>query len=170
MSKRDEILDIAELGYRTGGFSGISYRDIASELGIKSASIHYHFPHKEDLGKAVVERYAATFLDSLGPPDSKSDKISDRVERLCSAYHNAFLTANATCLCAVLGSVSPQLPEKVRSAVTVFFKQLIEWTAKATDQPSPHLIATLQGAMVLSVATGNPGHLDDVINKIRKDY
>ncbi|MEP2990219.1 MAG: TetR/AcrR family transcriptional regulator [Parasphingorhabdus sp.] len=170
MSKREEILDIAERGYRTGGFSGISYRDIAAELGIKSASIHYHFPHKEDLGKAVVERYADNFIDSLGAPDSNNDVISDRVTRLANAYRNAFADAKASCLCAVLGSVSPQLPSKVQKAVRVFFDRLLDWTQKATEKPSPELIAMLQGAMILSVATDDPNHLDQVISKIREEY
>lgn len=170
MSKREEILDIAELGYRTGGFSGISYREIAAELGIKSASIHYHFPHKEDLGQAVVERYTDRFMENLGVPDSENDEISDRIERLTNAYRDAYVSAQASCLCAVLGSVSSHLPHKVQIAIEHFFERLLDWTEAAIETPGSHLIAMLQGAMVLSVATGEPKHLDDVIARIRENY
>ena len=31
---------------RRGGFHGFSFRDLAADVGIKSASVHYHFPIK----------------------------------------------------------------------------------------------------------------------------
>ena len=40
----DRILDIAERLVQTRGFNRFSYADIAAELGITTASVHYHFP------------------------------------------------------------------------------------------------------------------------------
>ena len=54
--KAEEILEVAERHMRAGGFDAVSFRDIAAEVGIKSASVHYHFPQKADLGAAVVQR------------------------------------------------------------------------------------------------------------------
>jgi len=50
------ILDIAERQMRQHGYNAVSYRDIAAEMGIKSASLHYHFPKKADLGISLVKR------------------------------------------------------------------------------------------------------------------
>ena len=58
MSDRDtrmEIIDLAERLVRVRGYNGFSYRDLAEQIGIKTASIHYHFPTKADLGEAMVE-------------------------------------------------------------------------------------------------------------------
>src|SRR6185369_16920377 len=49
-----QILDAAETLIQTRSYSAFSYQDIADELGIRKASIHYHFATKADLGVAVV--------------------------------------------------------------------------------------------------------------------
>ena len=59
-SKRT-IMNMAEALLQDKGFNGFSYANIASELGVKNAAIHYHFPTKEDLGRAVVKRYRDRF-------------------------------------------------------------------------------------------------------------
>lgn len=166
-------MDIAESGYRQGGFAGLSFRDIAAALDMKSASVHYHFPHKEDLGKAVVERYADNLFDTLGAADSAEDKIDDRIRRLISAYQAAYAEGESSCLCAVLGSVSPQLPPAVQTAVDHFFARLIAWTEKALIDTEPsaypnaaHIISALQGAMILSVATRDSRYLDNVAHDL----
>ena len=60
-----QILDLAETLIQTRGYSAFSYQDIADSLGIRKASIHYHFPSKADLGVAVVDRYMARFDGAL---------------------------------------------------------------------------------------------------------
>src|SRR6185295_2042375 len=61
----EQILDLAETLIQTRGYSAFSYQDIADSLGIRKASIHYHFPSKTDLGIAVVDRYVARFGGAL---------------------------------------------------------------------------------------------------------
>ena len=61
----EQILDLAETLIQTRGYSAFSYQDIADDLGIRKASIHYHFPSKTDLGVAVVDRYMARLDDAL---------------------------------------------------------------------------------------------------------
>ncbi|MEO9468246.1 TetR/AcrR family transcriptional regulator [Parasphingorhabdus sp.] len=169
-STRDQILDLAEHGYRKGGFASLSYRDIAAKLGIKSASVHYHFAHKEDLGKAVVERYTANIIKALGAPDEPGVSPEKRLQRLASTYRAAYAEADSSCLCAVLGSVSPDLPQSVQQSILGFFKQILNWTETATQGSSgfgsAHIISALQGAMILSVATGDGSYLDRVANEL----
>ena len=50
---------------QTCGFNGFSYADIAAELGITKASLHYHFQSKAELGDALIARYARRFADAL---------------------------------------------------------------------------------------------------------
>ena len=52
------ILDAAERRMQIGGFGGFSFREIAADVGIKSSSVHYHFPTKENLAAAVCESSA----------------------------------------------------------------------------------------------------------------
>ena len=55
----DRILDIVEELIQTRGYNSFSYQDVATRIGIRTASIHYHFPAKADLGRVVIERYSA---------------------------------------------------------------------------------------------------------------
>jgi TetR/AcrR family transcriptional repressor of nem operon len=48
-------LDIAEQLVQTRGFNGFSYADIAAEIGISKASLHYHFPTKAMLGERLID-------------------------------------------------------------------------------------------------------------------
>jgi len=61
----EQILDLAETLIQTRGYSAFSYQDIAEALGIRKASIHYHFPSKTDLGVAVIDRYIERFDTAL---------------------------------------------------------------------------------------------------------
>ena len=57
---RECIIQTAHRLLLQRGINGFSYRDIAEPLGVKNAAIHYHFPSKMDLIKALIEdNYAA---------------------------------------------------------------------------------------------------------------
>src|ERR1700733_2743383 len=73
----ERILDIAERLVQTRGFNNFSYADIASELGITTASLHYHFPGKAELGLALITRYGERFSHALsqieqGQPNARA--------------------------------------------------------------------------------------------------
>lgn len=165
---RETILDAAERGLRRGGYDAVSFRDVAETVGVKSASVHHHFPKKADLARAVVARYAERFLSTLGRPDDPAETPRDRLARLAAAYRIALTGEGTGCLCAVLGAVCSALPEPVASEVARFFERLVDWIATALDgagrnAPTPmETIAALQGAMVLAIATGRPAALDEV--------
>ncbi|WP_442915763.1 TetR/AcrR family transcriptional regulator [Leisingera sp. SS27] len=60
----ERILGVAEKAARLGRCNAFSFREIAAEIGTKSASVHYHFPAKEAAGKALVEQYSDNFSRS----------------------------------------------------------------------------------------------------------
>jgi AcrR family transcriptional regulator len=67
----EQILDIAQFLVQTRGFNAFSYADIASQLGIRNAAVHYHFRSKTDLGHALVVRYRQTFARALATIDAE---------------------------------------------------------------------------------------------------
>ena len=174
--KAAEILDVAERHMRSGGFDAVSFRDLAAEVGIKSASVHYHFPQKADLGEAVVRRYTDRFLALLAAPDDPAETITARIERLCAAYRAAVLDDGMVCLCCVLGAETLELPGAVADAVGTFFIRLLDWTdtalAAGSDgasgiRPSAaQIVASLQGAMILALATRRPDLFTDTQDRI----
>lgn len=175
--KAVDILDAAERHMRSGGFDAVSFRELASEVGIKSASVHYHFPQKADLGEAVVHRYTEHVLAALGAPDDPSESIKVRIERLCAVYRSALLDDGLVCLCCVLGAEQLRLPNQVADAVGAFFTKVLAWTNLALSakdisgntgngQDAAHIIASLQGAMILALATKRPELFTDTASRI----
>src|SRR5574342_732743 len=80
------ILDIAERLAQTKGFNGFSYADIAAELGVTKASLHYHFPSKEQLGRALIERYEAVFGAALESIDRQAATPPEKLRQYVGLY------------------------------------------------------------------------------------
>ena len=65
------ILDVAERLVQVRGFNGFSYANIAAELQITKAALHYHFASKAELGEALIERYSTRFAEALVDVEAK---------------------------------------------------------------------------------------------------
>ena len=60
---RTKILDTAQDLLQRLGVNAMSYQHISDAVGIRKASIHHHFPTKENLVDTVLERYSLYFFD-----------------------------------------------------------------------------------------------------------
>lgn len=155
----EKLMDLAEDGMRLRGYHAVSFRDLAAALGIKSASVHYHFKKKEDLGVAVVKRYALRFFAALRVEADKVQTPSGRIGAFCRVYRKALTETNRICLCGMLGAERGGLPEDVASPVADFFRASIAWVAGSLPEDMPdrdrerraaHVVSTVQGAMELA--------------------
>ena len=62
---REAILAAATTAAQLHGYSGINFRSIGEAVGVKNASIYYHFASKADLAAAVAERYWRDTAEAL---------------------------------------------------------------------------------------------------------
>ncbi|MEO9576087.1 MAG: TetR/AcrR family transcriptional regulator [Tateyamaria sp.] len=169
--RNEQILDFAEREIRKNGFDGVSFRDIADAIGVKSASVHYHFPTKAHLGAEVTRRYANRFIEALGSASDPSETSSDRMRRLADGYIEAYKQDTSTCLCAVLGSVVNHLPDETSKEVRAYYVQLQDWVRASLAQSDTTLtpnvvIGAFQGAMVLALSTNDVAPLIEANNHI----
>jgi TetR/AcrR family transcriptional regulator, transcriptional repressor for nem operon len=127
---RKEILDAAERLVRQRGYNGFSYRDLADEIGIKTASIHYHFPAKGDLGEALAERELEVFGEVLARLDVEETDPRRRLERFVDVFKTSTIgCANRMCLGAMLAVEQETLPDPVQQAVRRLFEHHEGWLA-----------------------------------------
>jgi TetR/AcrR family transcriptional regulator, transcriptional repressor for nem operon len=170
--KAIEILEAAELRIRRGGFDAVSYRDLATDVGIRAASVHYHFPQKALLGAAVVDRYTDKVVAAIGPIDLKKSTVAEHLRRFCGVYEAAVRDEGLICLCCVLGSESRDLPDLVVEAVRRFFTRLLDWVELVlADRPDAKILAaqtlgSLQGTMILAVTLQRPELMGQVRDRI----
>jgi TetR/AcrR family transcriptional repressor of nem operon len=149
------IIDAAEARIRRGGYTGFSFRDLAADVGVKSASVHYHFPTKEALVAAVARRYRERFL-------TEADRDIAAGEDVVAVWKAGFLRAirsdGGMCLCGVLGAAAGALPDAVRCEARAFFEAgLAQMTANGLSPAR----AVHEGAMLLAVALDSPAAFDD---------
>jgi TetR/AcrR family transcriptional repressor of nem operon len=156
----ERILDSAERLVQSRGFNGFSYADVAAELGVTKASLHYHFPGKAELGQALIGRYAARFADAL--------------EQIVAAYAGIYadvLRDRRMCLCGMLAADYDTLPQPMRDSVLRFFDDNETWLNDVVDQGqsegslrldgSPReaaraLVGGLEGALLISRPYDDP--------------
>jgi len=62
---RDLILDTAERLFAAHGVDGVALRDLARELGLTAPSLYNHFPSKQALYDAVLDRGLRPIFDLL---------------------------------------------------------------------------------------------------------
>jgi TetR/AcrR family transcriptional regulator, transcriptional repressor for nem operon len=177
-SKRDEILDVAEAMIRNAGFNAFSTRDIASAVGIKASSVHYYFPTKVDIGVAVTERYTDRLLKQLGDP-MRFKGVREVVSLYVNAFRESLVRDDKLCLCAVLGAEIGGLPQEVGGHTRIFFDRNIAWLRKALSGSSKmsaaeanafavHLLAALEGGMMLSKSLGKEKVFESVAAMLKK--
>src|ERR1043165_2167161 len=97
------ILDAAERLVQTRGFNGFSYADIAAELSVTKASLHYHFPSKAALGRALIMRYQIAFGRALETIDAKARTARDRLRRYVAVY-DGVMRDDRMCLCGMFAA------------------------------------------------------------------
>jgi TetR/AcrR family transcriptional repressor of nem operon len=163
---RERILEAAERRARAGGYNGFSFRELADDVGIKSASIHYHFPTKASLAEALVSRYAERAYSDLGDPASVTS--SEAVQRVCSLFERALINEDKMCLCGLFGAEHDALPPAVAQATADFFRGLITFLKKSTGPKRPDfspeaLIATLEGGLIVARSLGDKAILRNIV-------
>jgi TetR/AcrR family transcriptional regulator, transcriptional repressor for nem operon len=153
------IMDAAERRIQQGGFGGFSFREIAADVGIKSSSVHYHFPTKDDLAAAVIRRWAEYTSELI---DKELEKDQDPVRVWTKAFRGTAFSEARMCPCTVLGAASQNLPEQVAKEVKGFFKMCQGKLVAEGLSPgkAAEVLSTITGALVLANALGDTAEYD----------
>jgi TetR/AcrR family transcriptional regulator, transcriptional repressor for nem operon len=170
----ERILDIAERLVQTRGFNNFSYADIAGELGITTASLHYHFPGKAELGRALITRYAERFSQALDRIDHDLPTARARLEAYAELYAGV-LRGERMCMCGVLAAEYETLPKPMRAEVVRFFDENQRWLADLlstgqadhtlsftgpVEETAQNILSTLEGAMLVARPYGDLARFD----------
>jgi TetR/AcrR family transcriptional repressor of nem operon len=163
------ILDSAESLVQVRGFNGFSYADVAGDLSLTKASLHYHFPGKAELGRALIARYALRFKDALAAIDAAGGDAPARLRSYAALYADV-LRGRRMCLCGMLAAEYQTLPEAMRAAVIGFFDENEAWVegvlvrgredGTLAFEGSPReaarlIVSALEGAMLVARPYGD---------------
>ncbi len=120
-------MDLAEALLQDKGFNGFSYAHIATELGVKNAAIHYHFPSKEALVCAVIQRYRDRFQLWINNSRVKDLAPKERLDWFYSIYTDACTDNGKVCLAGSLETEFNSLPASLREQTEALTRELLAW-------------------------------------------
>ncbi|MTV40938.1 TetR/AcrR family transcriptional regulator [Duganella radicis] len=169
----EDILACAHKLIIAGGYNGFSYADIADVVGIRKASIHHHFPSKADLATVLVRRYRESAENGIKNLEHGIPHPMDQLRAYVQYWETCITDASAPfCVCALLASELPILPDEVAQEIRAYFSFLSGWLTSVLERgvqrgvitlrdsarvEAEAFMATVHGAMLSARAYGNAG-------------
>lgn len=164
-----QILDVAQSMVRNRGYSAFSYADIAQSIGIRKASIHYHFPSKDDLVKELVKRYREILERKCLHIEQQEITPQEQMREFVNLYRDG-LQEHQICLCGMLTADFEVLNSEIQAELKTFFSVTESWLTRllkrgseakawqgtqSFEREAKSIIAMLQGAQLLARAADN---------------
>ena len=174
-STTQQILDTAQKFVRSRGYSAFSYADISEEVGIRKASIHYHFPTKTELVRHLVRRYRDTMLGTCDRIAQSSSTAPQQLRDFVALYRCG-LGEGQLCLCAMLMADLAVLPPEIQAELQRYVQAVEAWLSDLLqrgyaldptlgDLESKGLLALLHGAQLrVRIQADSPEAFDLLIN------
>ncbi|HTH99520.1 MAG TPA: TetR/AcrR family transcriptional regulator [Acidisoma sp.] len=177
---KEKIMEAGRLTVQAHGYMGLSFRELAKDVGIKTASIHYYFPTKGALGGALAERYTRDFSDYLeGLLESGLDPTTC-IAKYTDVFRNTLLNENRMCLGGIMAAEHEELPVEVQVEVVKFSEMNARWLAKAlsrldSDGPTSEditnralaIFAAIQGAQLVARGRDDVSAYDRIVSAYR---
>lgn len=177
MDTREMIMNAARATVQAHGYNGLSFRDLAVEVGIKSASVHYHFPTKSDLGAAIARRYTEAARADLDDVLACSPDPAACLSRYTANFRRALENDNRMCLCGILAAEYDDLPDAVKIEVKAFADVNVAWLTKVLalvpggiDRPGHRalaIFAAIGGAQLAARSRNDIAVYDAIIGSYR---
>jgi TetR/AcrR family transcriptional regulator, transcriptional repressor for nem operon len=184
-SVKQRILDVAEQLAQTRGFNGFSYADVAEKLLVTKASLHYHFPSKANLGRALIERYHLVFGQALEAIDRQAHErqAPEKLRRYVALY-DSVMRNDRMCLCGMLAAEYATLPAPMQDALRRFFDANELWLAAVLEdgrrggelafqgpakQRARSVLGALEGAMLVARAYGDGRRFQSAAKQVLAD-
>lgn len=167
---RTRILDVAEDLIQRVGLNAMSYKHISDAVGIRKASIHYHFPKKENLVDALLKRCHLSYGGDYKAIVDKINRAPEKLRQLAGVFEDG-LRKRQLCFVGMIssdmdtlqGSSCRILEETIQGTVDIFsvaFRQGLEEASLSfagTDEEAAYsFFSFLLGAQIAARAHGGP--------------
>lgn len=163
---RERLESLALETAQRSGMRGLSFRNLADEIGIKSSSVHYYFPEKSDLARVLIERYSENFFSELEKISSSDWTLRRKIKSFIGIFEEVAKN-DKLCLCGMMAAEVEQLDAQNRELLCQFFRNTEKWLLKLLEdhkedvisEQSPRLLTKsllsgLEGALLLDRVMG----------------
>ncbi len=161
------------------GFEGLRTRDIAKAVGINIATLHYYFPTKEALVRAVVAHAFTRFRSTLTPEGTATDQLRQHfggLRRLSREEPDLFAVMGELALRAprdpVIGSLMQATDDAWHGMMrTLLRRARAEGGIDAQIDPDDFaalVVVALRGTYLLPIASSHPERVDRALRQIER--
>jgi len=186
---RNRILDSAERLVLEHGFGATSVDAVIADAQSSKGAFFHHFRSKDDLGRALVERYAAADIAHLEQYMARAEAESDDPARQVVAFVRLFeeaaddiVAAQPSCLYVSFineRQLDPEgTAEPIVDAILAWRERLLELLRAADDRsPLPpdldlqaladHVFVTFEGAFILARSLQDGAHMRRQLRLVR---
>ena len=178
-SSKEAILAAAKRTAMAHGYSGLNFRDLAEEVGIRAPSIYHHFPSKADLGAAVARRYWEDIAADLEAISADSPDPLRSLRRYPDIFRKSLQSDNRMCLCSFMAAEFDDLPPAVKTEVQAFADVNVAWLGKVltaaravgpkeSEKRARAIYAAVAGAQLMARSRADISLFDALIDSYRQ--
>lgn len=180
---RERLIDAAHRLAQCKGFDRTSVADVMTEAGVGKGTFFYHFPSKDSLGLAVLEKDRADFMQMI---DDCLDAPTPRegLERFFAAAFRKHESTGFTGGC-IWGNTALEMSDANPEYTALVAEVFAQWTAKIAaniqegqdcgevraDIPAENIarcvVAVIEGAIMMSRLTKQGGPLKTCLKTLR---
>ncbi|MCQ2991969.1 TetR/AcrR family transcriptional regulator [Pseudomonas tremae] len=175
---REAILMAARNIAQSQGYNGLNFRDLAHEVGIKPASIYYHFSSKADLGVAVAKRYWEDGAAALETISEQTPNPVEALHRFPEIFRRSLEAGNRLCLCSFVGAETDNLPTEMSQEIQAFTEVNVDWLSKLlvaahicepvdSDARARAIFSAVAGAQLIARSRSDISLFDTLIDAYR---
>ena len=176
---KQTIMNAARAMVQARGYNALSFRELAKEVGVKSASIHYHFPTKGDLGAALARRYTDDAVVAFDGLLAASRDRESCIRSYTDIFRAALVNDNRMCLCGIMAAEHDDLPVEVRAEVDRFTDVNVRWlgevlsrgktrvNAEEIQRKALAIFAAIEGAQLVARGRGDVSIFDQTVEAYR---
>jgi TetR/AcrR family transcriptional repressor of nem operon len=164
---KERILELGREYMQRIGYHSFNYKQIATELSIKNASIHHYYPSKEDLGLAVIEKDRQDFLHET--QKLKKAKPTEKLESMINTYRDYFYDGQKLCVISTCSYSFNGIPDRMQLASAQYTEMIAAWLVASlkeglesgeftfkepAEEMANYWMAALPGALLLGRSRG----------------
>jgi TetR/AcrR family transcriptional repressor of nem operon len=182
---KSAILDAAQDLIQRVGANAMSYQHVSEAVGIRKASIHHHFPTKEQLLDELIKRYSRHFLDVVDDIVGSHAGPAAKLRRYAALFETTRSEGrrNKTCLYGMLSAEVGALGRRAAAGLRRFYREnerrlarILEDGRRRGDfrfEGDPKLMATLifqllEGSILIARADGGAKRFHAVTEQMMK--
>jgi AcrR family transcriptional regulator len=161
------------------GFEGLRTRDVAADAGINVATLHYHFPTKEALIRAVVTHAMRKFAATLPRDGTPAEQLRGHLRSLRRLLRDepalwtvigelALRASRDPAIAAIVGETDDAWHRTLRALLARGVEQGGLDSGLDPDEAASTLIAALKGVTLPTVSALRPDRVDQTFNQLER--